>query len=171
MPLVHVEDLVNAAIFLAENDKAIGEIYNVLNDTPLQEQFLEFIYKTLGITFSTIPMSYSFFKLLTKVATSVAKRKERKARKFGFRPKYDLPMVEYLVHQYYFSNKKLKDLGFEFKYNDFKKGILETIQWYIEKGWFPTQEGVLPKYINTQPKSPIQPKSDYKTPMEGGVVF
>jgi nucleoside-diphosphate-sugar epimerase len=171
MPLVHVEDLVNAAIFLAENDKSIGEVYNVLNDSPLQEQFLEFIYNTLGISFSTIPMPYPFFKLITKFATYLAKRKDRKARKYGIRPKFDLPMVEYLIHQYYFSNKKLKDLGFKFKYNDFRKGILETVQWYIENGWFPMQENILPEYINIQPKPPIQSKTEYKTPMEGGAIF
>ena len=171
MPLVHVEDLVDAAIFLAENEKSIGEIYNVLNDSPLQEQFLEFIYNLLGITFSTIPMPYTFFKFLTKLATYIAKRKDKKSRKYGYRPKYDLPMVEYLIHQYYFSNKKLKDLGFKFKYNDFRSGILETFQWYMENGWFPTQKSTLPEYINIQPKPPIQTKSKYKTPMEGGVIF
>ena len=44
-------------------------------------------------------------------------------------------MAGYITHQYYFSNQKIKDLGFQFEYPDFKKGTLEVIQWYREMGW------------------------------------
>jgi dTDP-D-glucose 4,6-dehydratase len=80
-------------------------------------------------------------------------------------------MVGYLTHQYYFSNRKLKDLGFEFLYNDFKKGVSETIGWYKQNGWFPSEDLTKPDYINEEPKKPWEPREEYKTPMEGGEIF
>lgn len=171
MPMIHVKDLVRAALFLSQKEGAIGEAFNIINDAPLQEQFLEFVYNELGITFSVIPMPWFFFKFLSKFTYFLAKRKEKKANKMGIRPKFDLPMVGYLIHQYYFSNDKLKDLGFKFHYNDFRKGIYETITWYKKHGWLPTFTEKSPEYINTDSKSPLPLKNEYQTPMEGGNVF
>ncbi|MFO7796108.1 MAG: NAD-dependent epimerase/dehydratase family protein [Promethearchaeati archaeon] len=171
MPMIHVKDLVRAAIFLSQKEEAVCEIFNVINDSPLQEHFLEFVYNELGITFSVIPMPWFFFKLLSKFIYFLAKRKEKKANQLGIRPKFDLPMVEYLTHQYYFSNKKLKDLGFNFQYNDFRKGVFETIMWYKKHGWIPYMREKLPDYVNTEPKPTQSSKIRYKTPMEGGEIF
>lgn len=171
MPMVHIEDLVRAAIFLAGKDEASNEVYNIINDSPLQERFLEFIYYELGITFSVFPVPWFFFKVLCKVLYYLAKRNTEKYKELGIRPKFDLPMVKYLTHQYYFSNKKIKELGFEFEYNDFKKGIFETIVWYKNHNWLPTDISSSPDYINTIPKPSLTPKSEYKTPMDGGEVF
>ena len=171
MPMIHVEDLAKSAIFLAEKEDAIGEIYNIVNDTPFQEKWLEDLYDTLGVSFTTVPVPWIFFKIMAKLAFSFLKRKEKKARKYGIRPKFDLPMVGYLTHQYYFSNKKIKDLGFEFKYNDYKKGTFETIKWYKEQGWLPPVEQQPPKYFNIEPKTAKKPKIKYVTPMDGGEIF
>ncbi|MFX1360415.1 MAG: NAD-dependent epimerase/dehydratase family protein, partial [Promethearchaeota archaeon] len=43
IPLVHVEDVVRAAIFLAEQDESIGEAYNLVIDPCFQEDFLEYL--------------------------------------------------------------------------------------------------------------------------------
>lgn len=171
MPMIHVEDLVRAAVFVSQKEDAINEIYNIINDSPLQEQFLEFVYNELGITFSVIPMPWRIFKILNRFTYFLAKRKEKKANKLGIRPKFDLPMVEYLIHQYYFSNKKLKDLGFEFKYNNFQKGVFETIAWYKKHGWLPKRKEELPEYVNREPKKPLISETHYLTPMEGGNIY
>lgn len=171
MPYIHVEDLAKAAIFLAEKKEAIGEAYNVLNDSPLQEDWLECVYNEVGISFTTIPLPSFLYKVVASVELYIAKRKEKKAKRYGIRPKFDVPMVEYLTHQYYFSNKKIKNLGFQFKYNDFRREIFEIIKWYEERGWFPSLKYEAPEYINSEPKNPVQSKEEYKTPMEGGVIF
>jgi nucleoside-diphosphate-sugar epimerase len=171
MPLIHVVDLVRAAIFLAKKDDVSNEIFNIINDPPLQEQFMQFVYKETDITFSTLPLPWVLYKLLAKFTYYLARRRQKKAKEYGMRPTYDLPMVGYLTHQYYFSNKKLKDLGFEFFYNDFKKGVSETIGWYKQNDWFPSEDLTKPDYINEQPKKPWEPSEEYKTPMEGGEIF
>ncbi|TFF87872.1 MAG: hypothetical protein EU548_09650 [Promethearchaeota archaeon] len=101
----------------------------------------------------------------------MAKRKKKKKKEKGDRPKFDLPMVKYLTHQYYFSNEKLKKLGFQFEYNNFRKGIYETIIWYKKHGWLPLDIEPSPNYVNTTPKPPFPQKTKYKTPMKGGEVF
>ena len=97
--------------------------------------------------------------------------KEKKAQRYGIRPVLDLPMLGYVTHQYYFSNQKIKDLGFKFKYNNFIKGTHETFEWYKKQGWFPTKSLETPEYINTIPKPVLAQKIEYKTPMEGGKIF
>ncbi|MGV9199331.1 MAG: NAD-dependent epimerase/dehydratase family protein [Promethearchaeia archaeon] len=171
MPMIRVEDLVDAAIFLAEEDESIGEVYNVVNDTPTQENFLEFIYNELGVDFFTIPCPWFLYKFLAKIVYSLGELKEEKAHKYGVRPKFDLPMVGYLTHQYYFSNQKIKKLGFEFQYNDFRESNRETIAWYKERGWFEGLGQKQPEYVNTEAKAALPPEKPYKTPMEGGEVF
>mgnify|MGYP006282244211 CR=1 FL=1 len=171
MPMVHIGDLVRAAIFLAEKDELSNEIYNIINDSPLQERFLEFLYYELGITFSVFPVPWFLFKVLCKFLYYLAKRQTKKNKELGLRSKFDLPMVKYLTHQYYFSNKKIKELGFEFEYNDFRKGIYETIAWYKNHSWLPTDITPSPDYINTSLKPTVSPNREYKTPMEGGEVF
>jgi nucleoside-diphosphate-sugar epimerase len=172
MPMVHVEDLVNAAIFLAENDNAIGEAYNILSDSYLQEQWLEFLYGELGMTFTTIAFPWILYKLFSKTLLKLANLKERKAIKYGIRPQFDVSMIRYITHQYYFSNQKIKDLGFEFKYKDFEKGTSETIDWYKRNGWFFTErDWKIPQHVNIESKPAITSKEEYKTPMEGGVAF
>ncbi|MBD3194969.1 MAG: NAD-dependent epimerase/dehydratase family protein [Candidatus Lokiarchaeota archaeon] len=171
MPMIHVEDLVDSAIYLAEDDRSIGEVYNIINNSPLQESFLEFIYNELDTTFSVWPMHWSLFKIFAKFNYILAKYAAKKAKKKGIRPKFDLPMVKYLTHQYYFSNQKIKQLGFKFKYDDFKKGVYETILWYKNHGWLPALEHRLPEYINTTAKPGKTYKSEYRTPMKGGEIF
>lgn len=137
MPMVHVEDLANAAIFIAEKDEAIGQAYNVGDDNVTQQDWLEFIFQELGINYTHVPIWFPVYNLFAKLILWYEKKETKKARKYGIRPKVDVPMIEYIVHQYYFTNKKLRDLGFKFKYDGNPyEGTRETIQWYINNGWF-----------------------------------
>jgi len=140
MPMVHVEDLVNAALFLSLNDKAIGEVFNVGGENVTQEDFLEFVYQELGINYAIIPIWYPIYKLCGSIASAYIKNENKKARKWGLRPKIDEAMSEYINHQYYFSNKKIKNLGFQFKYANPFEGVRQTIKWYVNSGWFDQEE-------------------------------
>ena len=135
LPLVHVKDLVRAAIFLSEKEGAIGEIYNIIANIAEQDEILEFLYRILGSDYVNIPIWWPFYKLFTKILFKIGARKQKKARKKGRRPLFDLPMVEYLNQNFRFSNKKLLDIGFEFIYPKYEKGIKDTFDWYIDNKW------------------------------------
>jgi len=138
-PSIHVEDLVRAAIFVSKKDEAIGEAYNVIHDITWQGEAMERIYEELALTWTYVPIFWPFYKLVSKIAFWIVKRKQKKAKKLGIRPLIDAPMAGYITHQYAFSNQKLKDLGYEFKYQTID-GFSQTIRWYLDHGWFPTEE-------------------------------
>ena len=137
-PCVHVEDLVSAAVFLYDYDpksKIIGQAYNAVCDEGFQDELIEFICDILGIKYNRIPIWWPFYSIVVKMGYALSKFQENRARKKNVRPRFESAMTGYVTHQYYFSNQKLKDLGFKFKYQSWKKGHLETINWYKEHGW------------------------------------
>jgi nucleoside-diphosphate-sugar epimerase len=108
MPMVHVEDLVNAALFLWDKKEAIHEAYNLVSDSATQEDWMEFCFQELGMQYTHVPIWWPVYKLCAKILFKWAEGEEAKARKKGIRPKFDLPMAGYILHQYYFSNEKIK---------------------------------------------------------------
>ncbi len=135
LPLIHVKDLVRAAIFLSEKDEAIGETYNAISEVAEQEEALEYIYRLLGVNYWNLPFWWHLYRFFTRILFWIGNSKQKKAREKGTRFYVDLPMIEYLWQNFRFSNKKLKDLGFEFTYPDYKVGIKETFDWFIEHEW------------------------------------
>jgi dihydroflavonol-4-reductase len=148
MPSIHVEDLARAAVFLAKQPEknVIGEAYNVVQDLDWMDEWLEWAYQLLEIPYSVIPIWYQLFKFLAWLAHGLSKLRENKARKLGIRPIADSPMIGYVTHQYAFSNEKIKSLGFEFKYKG-RKALKDTIDWYMENGWLPTEYNEMGKEV------------------------
>ena len=118
MPAIHVEDLVPAAVFLANNEKAYGEAYNVIWDCVSEEEWMSFCFDELDCESFWTPLWWPFYKWAAKQIENNIKDQNIIARKAGKRPKIDLSMAEYMTHNYYFSNKKIRDLGFQFKWAD-----------------------------------------------------
>ncbi|MFX1379740.1 MAG: NAD-dependent epimerase/dehydratase family protein [Promethearchaeota archaeon] len=139
MPLIHVEDLVKSAIFLAENDKSIGEAYNLIIDACFQEDFLESLADLLNVAYFNFPVWWPFYKLFAKFLFWLSNRKDKKTRKLGSRPPIDLSMAGYTTHQYLFSNQKIKNLGFKFKFQDYKSATENTIEWYLKNKWLESE--------------------------------
>lgn len=136
-PSIHVKDLVHAAILVSEKKEAVGQAYNICHDPIWMDEWLEWLNEQLGIQHAIIPIWFPLFKLIVKACIFLAKLKNKKVRKLGLRPIVDLPMVKYLTHQYAFSNEKIKNLGYKFKY-DTIDGFKETIDWYFKQGWLPS---------------------------------
>ncbi|MBD3228912.1 MAG: NAD-dependent epimerase/dehydratase family protein [Candidatus Lokiarchaeota archaeon] len=138
MPCIHVEDLVRAAYFLATykpHKKVLGEAFNVVHDSPFEEDFIQLCADSMGLKKYKIPVWFPLYKIVAKLSLWLGKYLENKARKRGVRSKIDVPMIGYVTHNYYFSNQKLKNLGFEFKY-DWEQATMNTINWYFENRWF-----------------------------------
>ncbi|MGV9172519.1 MAG: NAD-dependent epimerase/dehydratase family protein [Promethearchaeia archaeon] len=145
LPSIHVEDLVEAAIFLATKEEAIEEEYNIIHDMVWTDEWLEWIYERLSIRTSIIPLWFPLFKIFAKIAGWLADLRIKKSRKLDVRPLLDSPMVKYITHQYAFSNEKLKLLGYEFKYNTWS-GFAQTIKWYYDHDWLPTETNQIEVY-------------------------
>jgi nucleoside-diphosphate-sugar epimerase len=136
--MVHVEDLVRAALHIYEykpKEKVIGEGYNAICDCGFQDEYIEFLCDNLGVKYVRIPVWWPMYKGVAKLAFALTRIQENRARKKGVRPRFESSMAGYIHHQYYFSNQKLRDLGFKFLYPDFKDGTLQTIRWYKDMGW------------------------------------
>ncbi|MBI4361896.1 MAG: NAD(P)-dependent oxidoreductase [Euryarchaeota archaeon] len=138
MPMLHVRDACGAALHLSRTPGALGEAYNAVTTMDFFiDEFMEFSARALHVPAPRIPVWYPFYQVFGKWATWQARRVEKVARRKGFRPKFDLPMAEYVSHRYWFSNEKLKKTGYRFLYEDWRKGIWETLGWYREQGWLP----------------------------------
>ncbi len=136
--MVHVEDLVRAALFVAEAPpkEVVGEAFNAIADCGFQDEFLEYLGGLLNIDLLRIPIPAFLNVVISKFLFRLALSRTESLRKKGKRPKFDAPMAEYMVEQLFFSNEKLKRLGFKFKYpNVFSGGIKQTVDWYFENGW------------------------------------
>ncbi|MEM2637041.1 MAG: NAD(P)-dependent oxidoreductase [Candidatus Korarchaeota archaeon] len=134
VPLVHVRDTIESAIFLLGKKTAIGEAYNVVDDNVLNARdTLMFIASFFDAKpYITIPLPLSLVGKLLMFGGKVA---EKKARKRNQPPKLEMDMLNYLFGNYYFSNEKIKKLGYHFLYPDRRIGLAETIVWYKQNGW------------------------------------
>jgi len=139
MPLIHVEDLVRSAVFLAEKDKSIGETYNLVIDVCLQADFLEYLADLLNADYFNFPIWWPLYKFFSKFFFWLSKRNDKKARKLNSRPPVDLSMSFYATHQYLFSNNKIKELGFKFKFPDYKSATKDTVEWYLKNKWLESE--------------------------------
>ena len=138
IPMVHVEDLVRIGLHLYEytpKSKVIGEAYNGVCDEGFQDEYIEFLNEALHAKYVRIPVWWPLYKLVAKLTLAMTKIQENRARKKKVRPRFESAMAGYITHQYYFSNQKIKDLGYKFLYPGFKKGTMETLQWYIDHDW------------------------------------
>lgn len=136
-PSVHVKDVVRAAVFLNEKkEESIGEAYNVLSDCLPQDEMMEFLARALGLEKITrVPVPWPIYRFFGWLAGKLGDYFEGRARRKGARPKVDASMTQYVSHNFWFSNQKIKDLGFEFVYEDPRKGLWDYITWCKEKGW------------------------------------
>ncbi len=150
---VHAEDVARAAVLVAQNDRAIGGAYNLVDDTPLTvEQYLQSLIEPFGLS----PLfKFPIFKPIwrgcaamlvkhSRWAINLLNRRlqhlfDRMCQQFELRtplrPRLDIEYIDYSRQDMIFSNQRLKKLGFKFNYPDFRTGIAETVQWYKDNGW------------------------------------
>ena len=84
-----------------------------------------------------IPLDFAVNK---KVVEFLVKRVHRlnKAIFAVFKPDSYLlqpDSIMYSLNEYWFSNEKLKNTGYELKYPDAVEGMKETVEWYRSEGY------------------------------------
>jgi nucleoside-diphosphate-sugar epimerase len=135
---VNVRDVCRAALFLVDKKKAIGEAYNVIdNSSYTMREFAEHVCPLLGVKILPIFIPRELFFLF---GNQVADISRSVGKIFHTRPFVEKDMVYYLKAIYSFSNDKLRSLGFEFEYPDLLEGLTETIQWYRENHYLDRRE-------------------------------
>jgi nucleoside-diphosphate-sugar epimerase len=124
----HVEDVVNAAWFLTTKHEAVGEVYNIADDTHYTvDEMLPYLAKLLEVEIYRWHIPLWLIRAMTNWLV-------RRARKKGVRPPFDRDMIEYLTSSYWMDNSKLKALGYKFIHPDVKKSVHDVIAWYKQEG-------------------------------------
>ncbi len=132
VPLVHVSDVVGAAIHLAKHPAAKGETYNVADDSTYRKyDLLNYLAPLLNTK-----IFYSRLPLPRFLLTTLARWSEWKARHITHsNPKVERATIDLLYNNYWFSNLKLKATGYSLHYPDSRFGLKDTIDWYKQHNW------------------------------------
>ncbi|MHA1274753.1 MAG: NAD-dependent epimerase/dehydratase family protein [Promethearchaeota archaeon] len=145
VPLVHVTDIAGSALFLSDIKNFNGEVYNVADDYDLDMvQTLRFIAFNTGqrmkimLPFPT-KILQPFLKLFGMWSNFEANHLRKKVNGKAPVPKLETDTISYMFGNYKFSNQKIKDAGYKFKYPDRRIGLIEVIKWYDQHGWLKPQ--------------------------------
>lgn len=134
MPSVHVKDVCGAALFLAENERRLGQVYNITDNSNLSMyEFFKLFSEIIGKKFISAPnIHLGVVSFLGRAVAFVFRMLSKIAPIPVFI--YFRETALYSTTNYRFSNEKLKSLGYNFLYPHLKDGIQETLTWYREKG-------------------------------------
>lgn len=135
MPLVHVRDVCRAALFLADDPAADGQVYNLADSSELScLAFFRFVADTVGKPFVPLPplSMDTFSSVLASVAGTLRWLSDNVTRS---EPLLEPPVLEYLGLDVTYDNRKLVDAGYDFLYPDARQGLHDTILWYQRNGW------------------------------------
>jgi nucleoside-diphosphate-sugar epimerase len=135
VPLVHVRDVCEAALFLANKKASDGEAYNLNDDTQMTVvEYMRHMGEVFGKPVILLPpVPVRLVKaLLNRLAPLEALVSEHLVK----RPRSLEPdTIQYLGVDIAYSNQKLKEAGYRFLYPDARTGLRETVEWYRSSGW------------------------------------
>jgi nucleoside-diphosphate-sugar epimerase len=127
--LVHVEDLANAMIRVATEERALGEAFIIgSNDSIRLEDMAEIIAESYGKKLRPVRLPITPFFVLGYLC-------ERICRPMGVEPLIFRRRVAFYSNDRSFNTRKMREvLGYEPQYDN-RAGILESAKWYRDKGW------------------------------------
>ncbi len=121
---VRAEDVAAAVYFLSLTDAAVGQVFNIAEDThPTLEEALV----TASEAFGTRPPKKHLPLWLVK---TVARLDQAISARRGRIPDLELDAVKYLYDDYVVDNSKLKSLGYRMIYPDFRQSMKQLGEWY-----------------------------------------
>jgi dihydroflavonol-4-reductase len=133
---IHARDMARAAAFLSEKPETIGEDYNVADsDLMTHREAIETAAKLLGRKVRFLPgMPMPLWQQFVKGVSAASYWLDDTFDSYTRSRVLDKGQIGYLTMGIWISNRKLKNLGFEFEYADFRDGLADTIAWLIEDG-------------------------------------
>ncbi|MDD5659481.1 MAG: NAD(P)-dependent oxidoreductase [Actinomycetota bacterium] len=118
--LVHVEDVVNATIHLADLENRYGEIYYICEDYPRScREIIKLLCRELGKKPPLVAVPRFIVKMLS----------ESFVWKLIFKD-FSKEFLDYFFYHQTFSNNKLKNSGYIFRYPDPYDGLRSFVIWY-----------------------------------------
>jgi len=133
---VHVEDLARFACGIAERPDAVGEDYNVVDNSIISyHEFLHYIALLTGRRMVDLPVITQ--PMLRPLAQGLARAWTAAERRLGI-PRVRVLEVQsatYMASSYWLSNRKSLATGFEYVYPDVREGLKDTVAWMREVGW------------------------------------
>lgn len=114
---VRVEDVATAAHYLSCRDDAVGQAYNLADDSnPTLEEALCIAAQTFGTKAPTRHLPLWLLKPLALIDGTIAARR-------GRIPELEYPAIRYLHDDYIVDNRKLKAMGYVLKFPQFKASM------------------------------------------------
>lgn len=114
---VRVEDVAAAAVHLAERAEALGQAFNLADDShPSLEEALALAAEAFGGKPPKLHLPIALLEIIARVQGFVARRR-------GLIPDLELDALAYLRDDYVVENRKLKACGYHLRYPDFAESI------------------------------------------------
>jgi len=124
---IRAEDTADAMTHLSEMDKAVGQIYNLSDDSnPTVKEALTLAAETFRTSPPKLHLPLSVVKLVARLDGWVS----------GFRgkiPELEYDATKYLDNDYIVDNSKLKRAGYKLRYPDFRSSMKQIGKWYWEE--------------------------------------
>lgn len=121
---VRAEDVAAAVYHLSLTDAAVGQAYNLAEDThPTLEEALKMASEAFGTKPPATHLPLWLVKIVAKLDGAVSARK-------GRIPDLELDAVKYLYADYVVDNSKLKKTGYRMIYPDFRQSMKQIGEWY-----------------------------------------
>lgn len=133
---VHVEDVARFAYMMADRADAIGEDYNVVDDSIISYyEFLHYIALLTGRRLRDLPL-IRLDHVKPLVETGAHAWRWLETRMGIARPRvFEVQSASYVSSSYWLSNRKSLATGFRYRYPDVREGLKDTIAWLREAGW------------------------------------
>jgi len=133
---VHVDDMAGFAMFIVDQDFALGEDYNVVDDSIISYyEFMHYLALLVGRRMRDVPW----------INLARARPIMIRAAKLWceLEDRLDVPRVRvfepgsatYMSSSYWISNRKSKEAGYAYRYPDVKEGMRDTVDWFRRVGW------------------------------------
>jgi UDP-glucose 4-epimerase len=121
---IRAEDVAAAVEYLSHIDGAVGQAYNLAEDTnPTIEEALALAAEAFGTKPAKIHLPLWLVKIAAKIDGAVSARK-------GKIPDLEFDAVKYLYYDYVVDNTKLKQTGYKLIYPDFRASMRQMKAWY-----------------------------------------
>ncbi len=121
---IRAEDVAAAVEHLSFQDSAVGNAYNIAEDThPGLEEALVLASRAFGTKAPTLHLPLWLVKIAAKIDGAKAARK-------GKIPDLEYDAVKYLYEDYVVDNARLKATGYKLLYPDFGESMRQMGEWY-----------------------------------------